>query len=96
MIEINNPVVALKINEFLITLVSNDLFLEPIEQPTIPSVEKAYASKINADSMMRFSKIVLAATTSSLMVFPRQVKKMNENVRRADLINMSMLMLNNF
>ena len=29
--EINNPVDALKINEFLITLVSNVLFLEPIE-----------------------------------------------------------------
>ena len=69
--EINKPVDALKINEFLITFVSTFLFLEPIEYPTIPSVEKAYASKINADNMMRFSKIVFAATTSSLMVFPK-------------------------
>ena len=29
--EINKPVEALKINEFLITLVSNVLFLDPIE-----------------------------------------------------------------
>jgi len=29
--EINNPVAALKINEFLITLVSSFLFLEPID-----------------------------------------------------------------
>ena len=71
MIEINNPVVALKINEFLITLVRTFLSFDPIEYPTIPSVEKAYASKINAYNMMRFSKIVFAATTSSLMVFPK-------------------------
>ena len=69
--EINKLVEALKINEFLITCVRTFLFLEPIEYPTIPSVEKAYASKINADNIMRFNKIVFAATTSSPMVFPR-------------------------
>ena len=69
--EMNNPVEALKINEFLITCLRTFLFFEPIEYPTIPSVEKAYASKINADSMMRFNKIVFAATTSSPMVFPK-------------------------
>ena len=71
MIESNNPVVAIKRNEFLITLVRTFLSFDHIEYPTIPSVEKAYASKINADNMMRFSKIVFAATTSSLMVFPK-------------------------
>jgi hypothetical protein len=46
--------------------------------------------------MIRFSKIVFAATTSSPMVFPKYVKKRKEKVRRADLINISKLMLNNF
>ena len=44
---------------------------------------------------MRLSKIVFAATTSSLMLFPKYVKKRKENVRKADLTNISKFILNN-
>ena len=38
------------------TSFNNCLFLEPIEYPTIPSVEKAQASRIKADKKIRLIK----------------------------------------
>ena len=66
----------------------------PSEYPTIPSVEKAYASRIKADKKIRLIKIVLAATTSSLIALPKQVKKRKEKVKRTVLIKILKLILN--
>ena len=46
---------------------NNFLFFLPIENPIIPSVEKAYESKINAERNIRLIKIVLAAANTILI-----------------------------
>ena len=66
---------------------NNFLFFLPIENPIIPSVEKAYESKINAERNIRLIKIVLAAIYSSPILPLRYVNQKKEKVNKIVLRN---------
>ena len=60
-IEIKIAVKKLSCIEFFTTSKKDFWFRLPIVQPTIPSVEKAYASRKNADKIINCNKIILTA-----------------------------------